>query len=87
MGSLLFVCHGLSLSGPSDSVTTNQLYAHERRTHTYKTLQPVPVELLLDQMDTNGNGQIDALEWRNYLVGQGRYTDAVAKSIFERLDT
>jgi Ca2+-binding EF-hand superfamily protein len=94
-----FLCHGFSLSNPSanTNVKSSQLNAHARRSHTYKTRQQhqrqqhVPAEMsqLMDEMDTNGNGQIDAVEWRNYLVTvtQGRYTDAVAKSIFQRLDT
>jgi len=47
----------------------------------------VTAQTMFHAIDTDGNGKIDAHEMREYLVSTGVYTEAVAKSIFERLDT
>lgn len=77
------LCHGFALNTPSTPRTTTiPQQAHARRTHTYEQDSAT----IFSQMDKDGNGKIDAKELRDYLVEKGPYTDAVVRSIFERLD-
>lgn len=67
-----------TLASPHSSA----LHMGPRRTHTYG----FDSAAVFSQIDKDGNGKIDAQELRDYLVERGPYTEAVAKSIFERLD-